>query len=416
MRPRLIALVLGVVGLANCSVPDHSSEAGPIVLYNATVIDGTGSVPKPRQTVVIRGDSIAQIGEVGEVAVPPGATLVDLSGKWVLPGFIDLHVHFPPDTSVHDAILSRLLEFGITAILNPGARPGTGVALRERLRRGEVLGPQMYTAGRLIDDTPEGREIGGWAAQASTPESMRAEIRDQAERGVDFVKLYAGLGPALVSVAIEESHTHGIPVIGHLETTNWGDAARMGIDMLVHSGWATPMDEVISLPDPKNATDTDWYLAYAAAPGNEKFAALVSALVEEDVVVVPTLAVQQVSALGTDTTLLAQLRPELAPEADVPGWWGEGWHKQHPYYGYESEEEAQHELGLYQEAGIPPLKILGMATRNGAEALGILSFTGTIEVGKRADVLVLSADPSTDIGNTQEIERVFLAGREVVAR
>lgn len=441
--------------LQSCLPQVVQNREAAVVLRDVTVLDGTGAAPRPHQVVVLRGGRIAQVGPVGSVEVPAGAGVHELSGRYVIPGLVDLHVHFPAVPGVDEAVLERLLQFGVTTILNPGARPGAGVALRERLRGGEIPGPRMFTAGLAINAPPDAEPDAlpdPYAAYVATEAAVRDEVRAQAAAGVDFIKIYRRLPPDLTAAAIDEAHRHGLPVVGHMGATTWGEAAGAGIDMLVHSGWGTPMDEVVNLEDPAAATDTEWYHAYADAPNGARFATLVAALVENHVVVVPTLSIHQASGLGVDAALLPEFRTELAPDADVPGWWGEGWRERHPQYDPDSDEEAEmmatvyvpgilnivraysergvrlgvgtdvgnpwmtpgavyhHELGLYQEAGIPPLAILTMATRNGAEALGILDDVGTIESGKRADLVVLRADPSLDIRNTQEIELVFQAG------
>jgi hypothetical protein len=311
----------------------------------------------------------------------------------------------------------------------------------------------MFTAGRIIEHRPAEEGLAGWARVVTTEAEVQEEVRGQAAAGVDWVKLYRGVPPELVAAGIEEAHSLGVPVIGHMGATTWGEAAALGIDMLVHSGWGTPMDEVVNLEDPASATDREWYLAYASATGGEKFERLMATLTEHEVVVVPTLSITQASGLGADATLLPLFETELAPDAHVEDWWSEGWQARHPQYDPDSEEEAEmlatvyfpgvlaivrgyfeggvrlgvgtdvgnswmtpgvvyhHELALYQEAGIPPLEILKMATRNGAEALGILDEVGTVEAGKRADLLVLRADPAADIRNTRSIEHVFLGGQ-----
>lgn len=452
-----VAIVCVAWGTA-CTAPSESDRESTLVLWNATVVDGTGAPPRTNQTIVMSGTQIIETGDTSRVTIPPGARIVDVSNRWVVPGFVDLHVHLPPDSTLHGPVLSRLLQFGVTSILNPGARPGAGPDLRSRLLAGEITGPQMKTAGSLIDVTPEGRGYGAWATQAPTVAAIRAEVRRQQGLGVDFVKLYAGLGPELVTAALEEAQLAGVPVIGHLESTNWTDAAELGIRMLVHSGWSTPMDELVDLPTLETGTDAEWYAAYADAPNGPRFAALAQALLDHDVVVVPTLGITQAGALGRDAELLPLFRTELAPERDLPGWWGDGWEERHPQYGDTSEEEGRlleevyfpgvlaihraffergvtfgvgtdvgnawmtpgvsfhHEMDLYQEAGIPPLEILTMATRNGADALGLGASTGTIEVGKRADLVVLDADPTADIRNARRITRVFLAGVEIERR
>lgn len=451
-------VLLAVIVFAACRSPSLPISQAPIVLRNVTVIDGTGSVAKPNQVVIIEGEWIAQVGSVEDVQIPPNATTFNVAGMYVIPGFVDLHVHFPEDTTVHQAMLDRLLEYGVTTILNPGARPGAGVVLRERIRSGEYRGPRLFTAGPIIDHRPTEEGLMGWSTEITTEMEMRDAVRAQAATNVDFIKLYRRLPPDLVAAGIDEAHALGLPVIGHMGATTWAEAAHLGIDMVVHSGWGMPMDEIVNLENPEAATDTEWYHAYADAPNGERFAALVDALVEEDVVVVPTLSITQAAGLGRDASLLSLFEVHLAPDADVDDWWSEGWRERHPQYGADSEEEAEmmatvyfpgvlnivnayyergvrlgvgtdvgnswmtpgvvyhHELGLYQDAGIPPLAILTMATRNGAEALGILDEVGTIAVGKRANLLVLRADPTSNIRHTREIEHVFLAGREVVAR
>lgn len=430
-----------------------AGESYELVISGVTLIDGRGGLPLPGVNVYVRDGLIAAIS-----AAPPveqSVKVVDGTGLFMTPGFVDLHVHFPEDSTVYQAMLDRLLEFGITTILNPGARPGAGVELRGKLSRGELRGPRMLTAGRLIDGPPGEFHNAEWVARATTEEQLLDEIQSQLNDGVDYIKLYAGLAPDLVERGILAGHAAGVQVVGHLESTNWGTAARAGIDMLVHSGWATPMEEIIDLDDMEGATDAEWYRAYRDAPAGEPFATLVSALVTNDVVVVPTLSISQVSGTARDATLLAQFRPELAPEADVPGWWGENWRAGHPDYFAEDETEAElldtlfmpalfgilkayyergvrlgvgtdvgnswmtpgvsfhHEMGLYQDAGIPPLDILTMATRNGAEALGLDTELGTIEVGKRADFLLFESDPSADIRNTNTLRTVFQAGVEL---
>lgn len=457
MRWSIAVIGASLLGAGGCS-PDRSHDAPHLVISNATIIDGTGAPPRPNQTIVVEGSRVVAVGPVGSISIPAGSKVVDGSDQWVIPGFVDLHVHLPPDTALHAPVLARLLEFGITSILNPGARPGAGPDVRARIARGELLGPQMRTAGALIDVTPEDRGYSEWAVQTPTESAIREEIRAQVGLGVDWVKLYAGLGPELVEAGLDEARALGVPVVGHLEATGWTPAARMGVKMLVHSGWATPMDEIVNLPSTDDASDAEWYRGYADAPNGSAFRALVEALLDSGVVVVPTLSITQASAFGNDATLLPLFQTELAPERHLPGWWDEGWETRHPQYWDREGDEAlmmdevyfpavlaiqkvffergvtlgvgtdvgnswmtpgvsfHHELGLYQEAGIPPIDILTMATRNGADAIGLGASTGTIEVGKRADLVILDADPTIDIRNARQISHVFLAGREIQRR
>lgn len=455
---RLVAFAVVIVATSGCTEQsaDYSSGTGSAtVLSNATIIIGNGDSPRHNQSIVIIGSRIKQVGDNSDIEIAPDAVVIDLTGKWVTPGFIDLHVHFPSEQSVHGAILDRLLQFGVTTILNPGARPGAGVALREKIRIGELRGPRMRTAGPIIDDTPADRGYGMWATQTPSIKAIRREIVRQAQDGVDFVKFYAGLNTDLVVAGVDEARSASVRSVGHLESASWTTAANAGINMLVHSGWSTPMDEIVNLPDPESASDPEWYEGYADAPNGLGFGKLVDALVRNNVVVVPTLSITQAGSFGKDNKLLPRFRTEIAPERDLAGWWGEGWRERHPQYEDSGEEENQlietiffpavltilkayydhgvtlgvgtdvgnawmtpgasfhYELFLYQEAGIPPIDILTMATKNGALALGLESVTGTVEAGKSADLVVLGADPVKDIRNTQYIEDVFVGGQSV---
>ena len=455
---RCLFPILSPFILAAACAMNAAGQSTSHALVDVSIIDGTGAPAVAHQTILIADGRITTIGPSNVVVVPAEATVHDLAGRYVVPGFIDLHVHFPSDSSVHQAMLDRLLEYGVTTLLNPGARPNAGVALRKRIESGELLGPRMRTAGPIIDYAPVEAGLTGWSVGVTSEAEIRHEVRRQADLGVDWIKLYRRLPPDLVAAAIDEAHQLGLPVIGHMGETTWGQAARAGIDMLVHSGWGTPMDEVVNLEDPAAATDREWYHAYADATNGTRFQQLAETLRAHQVTVVPTLSITQASGLGADATLLPEFRVDLAPDtvvSDAVDWWSPGWRERHPQYDPDSDEEAEllstvyfpgvlaivrryyemgivlgvgtdvgnswmtpgfvyhHELGLYQDAGIPPLQILKMATYNGALALGMLADVGSIEVGKRADLVVLAQDPSMDIRRAREIEMVFLDGRVV---
>lgn len=444
--------VLILVLVAVCSVGCERTERPDLVLRNVRVIAGTGTPASPPTSVSIRDGRIIGVGSV------PGtesgvAERVDLQGRFLLPGFVDLHVHLPPDSAIQDQILLQLAEYGVTTILNPGAREGSGVRLRDRLSERY---PRMLTAGPIIEYASATGEVADWANLVATEAEAREEVRRQASTGVDLVKFYSGLPPDLVAALVDEASAAGLPVVGHTGATTWREAVEAGTSMLVHSGWGTPMDEIVNLADAASATDAEWYAGYADAPNGVAFHDLVSAIVEHGVFVVPTLSIHQAAGLGKDASLLPQFETDLAPEANLEGWWTEGWRERHPQYGDVSEEEDllmnevywpgvlgivramyergvtigvgtdvgnswitpgasfHYEMGLYSQAGISELDILTMATHNGAAALGLLDMIGTVEVGKRADLVVLGSDPTLDISATRDIEMVLIGGEVVV--
>jgi imidazolonepropionase-like amidohydrolase len=412
-----------------------------VALTGATVIDGTGAAPRPDAVVAIEKDRIVYVGDRTGVRLGTKVKTVDLAGRWLVPGFIDTHVHIPgPDG--REPFLAQVTAYGTTTVREAA---GAQVELRELVAKGEVPGPRIVAAGLLID----GKEaFFAWAAHVETVEELRTEVRKQLEQKPDFIKLYVGLPTALVKAAIEEAHARGVRVMGHLGKTTWGEAAELGIDSLAHSShWGLAHSVV---PAAYKAEFQDFYApnrAFRASqfrkwrevadPRGRQVARLAELLHQRHVEVHPNLVLGEAVLWGDDATVRQRLDPHATGR--------------HPYSDNWSTEElaeakrafpaileiirvfhekgvlltagtdylnpwmtpglAYHrELELLVQAGIPPADVLRIATRNGAEGLGLLRETGTIEAGKAADLVVLKADPLASISNTRKIERVFLRG------
>lgn len=449
-----ITLLLLCVGIWQGCDTNTEEEDSPLVLHNVTLIDGTGVAPQAASVVIVLNGRITQIGAVKDVAVPEGATVLDMTGHWVLPGFIDMHTHMPGQRGQQEEVLRTLLGFGITTARTPAAgTPAAGVELRDRLARGEVLGPRLFAAGWLINSRGS-----GFGIEVGTEAEIRAVVRSQVQDGVDFIKLYVGLTPDLVAAAIDEAHGLGVPVIGHLGRTTWQEAADLGIDFLTHSAiWGmahslVPADQRATFRNfftPNAAFDPDLFSQWQAVVDLDGPAAqtLIQSLLDNNVVLDPNLVLAEAVLWGDDPQVLARLEPTFAPDAQAATW-----SVPHPYSAFWSlaqYDEAQQTFPLFLEAirvfhergvrltvgtdlenprmtpgvsfhrelellvaaGIPPLEVLRIATHNGAEALGILDEVGTLEVGKLADLLVLTADPMQDIGNTRALELVLLKGK-----
>jgi imidazolonepropionase-like amidohydrolase len=424
---------------------------GIVALTKATVIDGTASGPRRNIVVIIKNDRILYVGDGVNIRFGNGVRILDLTGRWIVPGFIDAHAHLPNRDGAA-SFLAQLLAFGTTTI-RAAANPR--VELRDLVARRVVLGPRLLVAGLLID----GKDSENGGAQAGTEDEVRAIVRRQAEQKVDFIKLYVGLPPNLVNAAIAEAHRHGLRVIGHLGATTWTEAADMGIDSLAHSWYAGLAHSVV--PAQYKAEFRDFYIPNnrfdpklfhkwreVVDPNGPEVARLASLLRERRIEVTPNLVLGEAVTWGDDPAVLERLEPAFAP-AETALAWRRGRHPYSADWPVEAVAEAKRafpqmariirvfhergvlltvgtdymnpwmtpgvafhrELELLLAAGIPPLDVLRMATRNGADALGILSETGTIEEGKRADLVVLTADPLAAIANTRKIEKVFLQGR-----
>jgi imidazolonepropionase-like amidohydrolase len=183
-----------------------------VVLRGATVIDGTGAPARPDSVVVIRGDRIEAIGP--GIAVPPGATVVDLSGKFITPGLWDKHLHY------QDWFPELLVTNGVTA----GYAQAGGAwieAQRDGVRKGKILGPRMFIRVDSIDFH-------------GSPEEARKMTQDRIKRGADFIKLYTQATPEVAKAAAEEAHKAGRHIEGHLGITA-RQALEAGVDGLTHA-------------------------------------------------------------------------------------------------------------------------------------------------------------------------------------
>lgn len=466
MNTARLLLLTPVFALAACTHRGELVRGDELVaLEHATIIDGTGNQPRRDGVVVLSGSRILKVGSMGQYRYP-GAAVIDLSGGWLVPGFMDLHAHMdfeghqiPAELEARRA--ATLLAFGITTIRSPGGPPGVGTSLRDGIAAGKALGPRMFTAGRVID-MPGGMWAGSPAGVAlSTPEEVRAEVRRQVAEGVDWVKFYTQINPELLRAGIEEAHAAGVRVIGHLGATSWTEAARLGIDAVTHSGapgssWQfLPADvqtrfREFYFPNPRFDPTLFKPWRQAVNLDGPEMEALISALVAHHVEVNPTLDIAEALYWGDDATMLEGLEPDYATPPEAVGR-----KERFPYsasWPASNMVDARatfpvlleivrrfyrrgvllttgtdiaippwitpgvslhHEMELLVRAGIPPLDVLTIASANGARALGILDDVGTIEPGKRADLVALSADPVKDIRNTRRIAFVLLAGKRL---
>jgi imidazolonepropionase-like amidohydrolase len=450
----VLALSLVVQSLA-CTSAERLDGPGLLVLSGATLIDGTGAASRPNSEVVLSGDRILRVGARGAFSYPDGTRVVDLVGRWMVPGFMDLHAHSPRDPAAQAHFLRTFLAFGITGFRNtaPSAET-TGTQLRERLSRHELVGPRMWTAGPSIDAPGS---VWPFSETVTSEDETRAVVRRQADERVDYIKLYTGLEPALVTAAIDEAHRHGLEVIGHLGRTGWAAAARAGIDAVTHTGGSRPAWEL--LPFDRQQAFAGLYFPNPKPPSPQQFiealkmldinaaavATLVSTLAEEQVEVNPNLVLNWASVYGSDPKMLQRLEPQYAFERLREEWEGKPFPFSPPRdmqelanraYAFDEQLVVKlHEAGvlltagsdtpnpwmvpgvsfhvdlqLLQAAGIPAADVLRIGTSNGARALGVVDRLGTIQEGKLADLVVLSANPLADIANTRRIVSVMKGG------
>jgi imidazolonepropionase-like amidohydrolase len=397
-----------------------SNNTGAVILKGATLIDGTGALPKPNTTIVIDGNRIVFVSDNTADNFDLNfstANSVNLAGKYIIPGLFDMHAHVAGvlkdsyNQSESEYALRMLLTHGITTIRNPGGPTEQSVALRDKVSEGKIVGPQIFTAGQLLN-TPQ-IPVPFVEKRVQTEQDVRQEVRTQVVAGVDYIKLYVGLTPDLVKAAIDEAHFYGKKVIGHLYMTSWTDAANLGIDALTHGVPVSPF--LLSEADQRKFLESGdhpfnhlLWLELVDLDGPE-INNMISALVNNDIPVDPTLDIYEIITKESQhqylwpkvlqlTKMLYDNGVTILSGTDIPN------------FDLVPGASLHHELEILVEAGIPPLEVIKIATRNGAQALGIEEDVGTIEPRKQADMIILSDSPVDDISNTKKIEAVVNNG------
>jgi imidazolonepropionase-like amidohydrolase len=393
---------------------------GLVILEGASLIDGTGSSPRNDSVVILKDERILTVTDKGNYTMyPRDSEIVNLTGRFLIPGLFDMHAHvasvlsFSYNQTVSENTLTALLDNGVTTIRNPAGPTKESVALRDAVAAGQIKGPQIFTAGRLINALPFPTRF--VETMANTEAEVREEVKRQADADVDYVKLYVGLYPNLVKAAIDEAHNQGIKVIGHLYLTSWTDAANLGIDALTHGVPVNPFllskdTREIFIENGRGPFDHFLWLNLVDLNSTE-INEMINALVKNKVPVDPTLTIYE-AILKDDpqnqylwskvlqlTKILYDHGVTIMSGTDIPN------------FGLIPGVSLHHELELLVNAGINPLNVIKIATSNGAEALGILDDVGTIESGKQADMIILNANPLRNIRNIGAIEGVVEDGQ-----
>lgn len=412
--------------------------ASPIAIRNVTVIDGTGAPPRRNVTVLIRGGKIAS---VNASRIPRGATVIDGTNRFLIPGLWDMHTHVWEEKQ-----LALFIANGITGIRDMGAELKRWPGWRARIERGELIGPRAVVAGQIIDALKP--RYYGWT-QVTTPDEARATVARLQQEGADFIKVYDRLSRDTYFAAAEEANRRGLVFAGHVPSdVPVSEAARAGqrsVEHLVGIALEASSDEAKlraqAAPLRTEETLTDFYRVtkYDPLPSIDraKLARLLAVLRKERVWQTPTLVVRrpvdEVLAKELETQLAHFpdfLRPMVLPKqsggtaehfkthlelvremhrAGVPLLAGSDGGNPGSVPAFSLHDE----LALFVDAGLTPLEALQTATRNAADYLGLLKTHGTIERGKVADLVLLSHDPLKDIRNTKKVVAVIAGGKVV---
>jgi imidazolonepropionase-like amidohydrolase len=475
-RTLLLATTILAIAAAHQQKPSSTSE---LVITGATLIDCTGAPRRTGTTIIARDGRIAAVRSDGTIDTPRGATVIDATGKYVIPGLADLHLHFSLGTPLPrrkdepDEVLKRYLYYGVTTILNVGAMDGSTEsirALRARRADGTLQAPFIYgTGGHLtLQGThpvytifPQTRRDAADALAAATPvdepvdlyslgmglsfvrteAAARKAVRERAAGGMDAIKITIESGPAsfgdnhplmpvaMVRAIVDEAKRHGLAVFAHVTSPHELEVALEGgtagtvhaiVDrpfpdsgvarrmvaqrfayvptLTLFEGWIRYTSELSALDDPfLRATVSDEEISALRSPAFVERARRMSQSAAGGVGADPKRHLEDVLS---NVGMLHKQGVLVAVGTDTGGY---------VFPGY----SVHRELELLVDAGLTPMEALEAGTRRAAEMLRAGDVFGTIEVGKRADLLVLGANPLTDIRNTRSLEIVVSEGRVV---
>jgi imidazolonepropionase-like amidohydrolase len=426
-----------LVALSGCGKP-----AGVIALEGATLIDGAGGTPRSDAVIIVRNGRIEAVARVNDIAIPRGARRIDLVGKTVIPGLIDAHAH------VERWAALRYLAWGVTTVRDLHGTADSALALRNDLNLGAVLGPRMFTAGAMIDGVPP--TYPNAAGVAGATEARRA-VDQRAVAGVDYLKIYTKITPALLRPLLDEAKTLRLPVAAHLGKTDALTAARAGVVSIEHM--AGVVQAAAGTPG-HYLRAHDLFLA-GWTTEEQGWAALDSAAVARTaralagtrVAIVPTLVLHEMLSRLDNPILLTRPGMEDVPDdaASVrsiasllrrSGWRPRDFNafrrsrfRQDQFVreftraggaiaaGSDAANQLlipgfslHEEMALLVAAGLTPLEAITAATRGGGRLLSADSL-GLLTPGKVADLVVLNANPLQNIAATRNIAWVMSRGR-----
>jgi hypothetical protein len=413
-----------------------------LALIHVTVIDATGAPPKPGMTVIITGERISALGKDGKVRLPESTKVIDASGKYLIPGLWDMHVH---SMSYENGkrFLPMLVAHGITGVRDMGSPLEDVLRLRRETGEGKIAGPRMVVAGPLLQG-PLPFQLPFITSVHNAAEASRVVIHLK-ERGVDFIKVQDALARDLYFAIAAEAKKQNIRFAGHtppsISAMEATDAGQHSIEHLGGRFYGVLLscssrevelsgrirgivnEALRALDEKREPDDSEIFRASFTRPlldsyDERKAAKLFSAFKKNGTWQVPTLLAQPLrEALnGGRTDLnaedirygkqLLEKQSELVfamQRAGVKIMAGTDL----PPDGVNLHKE----LALLVGAGLSPLEALQSATRNPAEFLGRLGSLGTVERGKIADLVLLDANPLEDIQNTRKIHAVIVGGK-----
>jgi imidazolonepropionase-like amidohydrolase len=433
-----ITLITGMMSTGILAQRCSLRKEFDIIIKDASILDFQNS-EEYIADIGITGHTIKKIGDISPFQ---GKTILDAKGKFIIPGLIDMHVHFI-DPSFSDLFLLN----GITSVRDMGNDLDFILSLRDKINSGKLMGPTVFASGPIINNRKIPFGASFYTEVVKNQEEARRLVTQLAAKKVDWIKIYITLPQRMVRIIIEEAKKNSLPVAGHLRRINARLTARWGIKTLEH---ATGIGEALAegkkfedSPPLQTISNRVW-----SHVDRTKYNNLINLFIRNNVDIMANLTVYH-SFITPKKDLEKKECVELMPKNVLQGWrsyinyfflmitkdrksWEitknrieeflmlfkerggrvlAGTDTPWPYLvpGYSLHEE----LKLLVEAGFSPAEALLTATKYPAEALGQKKNIGAIEEGKMADLLILRGNPFRDIHNTQSIDIIIKRGKVI---
>ena len=449
---------------ATAALTQEKSSDSRLFISNVSVINPETGKEVPHRTVIVSGERIVEVKDNKEVKPPTGAKIVDGTGKYLIPGLWDMHVHamFAPTL---DSWMAVFVANGVLGMRDMGSPMKLADVrhLREEIVAGLRAGPRIVDAGPILDGQKKAPPLSDFFVQVTGTAQARDLVRSIKSEGFDFVKVYSWLPRDVYFAIVDEAKAQGIAFAGHvpmsvsaLEASDAGQKSMehmFGIYLACSSRESELRSELLKggaeLPGGERMRlEVDEAMAsYDEAKAARVFKHLAKNKTWQ-VPTLPTLTVLSKGKLPANSPGVSDARLKYIPPSIQQNWnevgkqwvgtadeveiWKKsfanrlsmlgamhrpgvpvlagtdtGWYNAYSYPGFQLHEELQ----LLVRAGLTPLEALQSATVNPARFLGMQGDLGTIERGKLADMVLLRADPLLDITNTEKIEAVVANGR-----
>jgi imidazolonepropionase-like amidohydrolase len=407
--PQLVARAAsdGMAAMAGTATAVLPPPSRIIAITGGTVIDVTGrKPPRPASTIVITDGRITSLGSSARVAVPAGATVVNAAGKTIIPGLWDMHAHFE---QVEWGPI--YLASGITTVRDVGNEFDFITAVRDAIASGKGIGPRMLLAGIVDGGGPNAMG----AIRATTADEAREVVRRYHDAGFAQIKIYSSITLPVLRAITAEAHRLGMTVTGHVpEGINAFEAIDAGMDQINHAEYIAAvsfpdvMKVIATMRAHKTVLDPTLalyeLLARSFTQPIESFEPGINHVARELATPLagfgspPETAPFRRRRFEDELALVGVLHKNGIPivagtDQSVPGF------------------SLHREIELYVKAGFKPLEALQAATLVPARVMGRESDSGTVDVGKRGDLVILDASPLENIANTRKIYRVVTNGR-----